>query len=364
MPVPDTANPLAADLDEIVARTVPLWQELRGKRLFLTGGTGFFGNWLLESFAAANARLELGATMLVLARNRDSLRGLAPHLLNYPAISFYFGDVRDFAFPAGEFSHIVHAATTSASATYHGREEPLDKFDTVVGGTRRVLDFAMRCGAEKFLLTSSGMVYGRQPPDLDHLPEDFSGAPDPTHPDSVVAEAKRAAELLGALYAEKHGVPVKIARCFSFVGPYLPLDLHYAVGNFIADALRSDEIVVKGDGSPLRSYLYAADLVTWLLTILLHGELCRPYNVGSERAVSIAELAHLVRDTLAPQLPVRIARPLENTAPAGRSCYVPATARAREELQLRETIPLAEAIARTAAFARQAPPGSECVAGA
>lgn len=353
------AEPLDQDLDRIVTRTAPLWEELRGQRLFITGGTGFFGNWLLASFARANQRLDLRASALVLCRDRNSLLGLAPPLREHGAISFWSGDVRDFNFPEGAFSHVIHAATTSATATYYNRETPLEKFDTVVGGTRRVLEFARHCGAAKFLLTSSGAVYGRQPPELPRLPEDYGGAPDPTDPQSVVPEGKRAAELLCSLYAEQYGVQTKIARCFSFVGPYLPLDLHYAIGNFIRDALAGEEIVVKGDGSPRRSYLYAADLVVWLLTILQRGAAGRPYNVGSEQAVSIGELAGLVRDTLAPRQSVRIANPA-TAAPPGRSVYVPSTARARAELQLEMETSLDEALSRTAAHARQHPGSAPC----
>lgn len=342
------ADQLKVDLDRVVAQTAPLWEELRGRSLFITGGTGFFGNWLLESFARANATLDLRASALVLCRNRNSILGLAPHLRNHGAIRFCQGDVFDFAFPAGVFSHVIHAATTSATVTFHGSEKPLEKFDTVVGGTRRVLDFARQCGAAKFLLTSSGAVYGRQPQSISHLPEEYAGGPDPTDPQSVVPEGKRAAELLCALYAEKYGLETKIARCFSFVGPYLPLDLHYAIGNFIHNALRDEEIVVKGDGSPIRSYLYAADLIVWLLTILMQGKSGRPYNVGSEEAVSIGEVARLVRDTLSPQKQVRILAPHQAPTAAGRSVYVPSTVRARSELHLNQGVALAEAIARTA----------------
>lgn len=344
---PET-DPLKSDLDRIVAKTAPLWEELRGRRIFITGGTGFFGNWLLESFVRGNEFFDLRASALVLIRNRHSLHGLAPHLRDHRAIHFWPGDVRDFAFPCERFSHIIHAATTSATSTYHGREDALEKFDTVVGGTRRVLDFARACGAEKILLTSSGAVYGRQPATISHLAEDYQGAPDPTDSHSVVPEGKRAAELLCTLYAEKYGFEAKIARCFSFVGPYLPLGLHYAVGNFIDNALRGEEIVVKGDGSPQRSYLYAADLIIWLLTILMKGETKRPYNVGSEQAITIAELAHLVRDTLAPHLPVRILNPNDAPFATDRSVYVPSTARVRNELHLIPGTPLSEAISRTA----------------
>ena len=189
-------------------------EELRGQRIFITGGTGFFGCWLLESFAHANARLALDATAVVLSRNPDAFRQKALHLFGNPSIHFVSGDVRKFAFPEGEFSHVIHAGTTSSAPV-----PPLEMLDTITAGTRRVLDFAVACGANKFLLTSSGAVYGKQPPDMTHIPETYTGAPDPADPNSAYGEGKRAAELLCAIYHQQHGLEAKIARCFAFVGP-------------------------------------------------------------------------------------------------------------------------------------------------
>ena len=332
------------DLDHILAHTEGLWEELRGKRLFISGGTGFFGCWLLESFAWVNDKLNLNASALVLTRNYEEFKNKAPHLADHPAIQFHVGDVRNFNFPEGEFSHIIHAAATSAVATFHG-EDPLVKFDTVVEGTRHTLDFAVQCHAKKFLLTSSGVVYGKQPTSMTHIPEDYYGAPDPIDTDSVWGLSKRAAELLCTLYSKKYGIETRIARCFTFVGPYMPLNIHYAIGNFIRDGLNGGPILVKGDGTPYRSYLYAADLAIWLWTILFRGETCRPYNVGSEEDLTIAELAHHVAQVFKPPVEVRIAARTTPGKPAER--YVPSTQRARTELRLQQYISLPEAIRRT-----------------
>jgi nucleoside-diphosphate-sugar epimerase len=338
------ANPPAADLDHVLARTAGLWEELRGQRLFITGGTGFFGRWLIESFARANDRLGLDARAVVLSRDPAAFARKAPHLAAHPALQFVPGDVSRFAFPAGRFGYVIHAAT-DASAKLIG-DAPLTMFDTIVAGTRRVLDFAQAAGTRRVLFTSSGAVYGRQPADVPNVPEDYPGAPDPTDSRSCYGEGKRAAELLGCLAAGRHGFEFTIARCFAFVGPFLPLDAHFAVGNFIRDALAGGPIRVNGDGTPYRSYLYAADLAVWLWTILFRGRSCRPYNVGSGEAVSVKETAETVARCLQRRRPeVTVAQPPVPGRPAER--YVPDVRRAAEELGLSVAIPLVDAVART-----------------
>jgi nucleoside-diphosphate-sugar epimerase len=337
---------LTNDLNHILAHTKTLWEELRGQRIFITGGTGFFGCWLLESFIWANDQLDLKASAVVLTRNPDSFRQKAPHLANHPAIQFHSGDVRSFEFPEGEFSYVIHGAT-EASAKLN-QEDPLLMFDTIIEGTRHTLEFAKFCQAKKFLLTSSGAVYGKQPPEITHVSEDYLGSPDLTNPGYAYAEGKRAAEMLCTLYAKQHGLETKIARCFAFVGPYLPLDTHFAIGNFILDGLMGGSILVRGDGTPYRSYLYAADLAIWLWTILFKGKSCYPYNVGSDEDLTIAELAKVVASTFASKVEVVIAKEPIPGKPAER--YVPSVKRAFSALQLKPLIPLRDSIIRTASY--------------
>jgi len=342
------ANPLARDLDLILEHTRDLWEQLRGQHIFITGGTGFFGCWLLESFIWANDKFGLNANACVLTRNPAAFRHKVPHLANHPSIGLWPGDARTFEFPEQRFSHVIHAAAEMDTVAH----DELTVMDIIVQGSRRALELARRCDAQGCLLTSSGAVYGQPPSEQTHIPETYGGAPSTTTPGSAYGEAKRIAELEGALYQARHGLPVKIARCFAFVGPYLPLDGRYAIGNFIRDGLNGTPIRVNGDGAPYRSYLYAADLAIWLWTILLRGEVCQPYNVGSEDGLTIAELAATVATLFEPKPDVLIARaPVAGTPVAGMRGashrYVPSTQLAQQTLNLRQTVDLKEAIRRT-----------------
>jgi nucleoside-diphosphate-sugar epimerase len=335
-------NPLAEDLDFVVTTTQQSWENLRGQRLFITGGTGFFGCWLLESFLWANEQLDLGSSAVVLTRNPEAFTAKVPHLAGNPAISLHTGDVRCFDYPTGDFARVIHAAN---DPNPNAQRTPLTVLDTIVEGTRHTLEFARQCGAQSFLFTSSGAVYGPQPPALSHVPEEYPGAPDPTVSTSVYGEGKRQAELLCALYARQYGLATKIARCFAFVGPYLPLNANFAIGNFIRDALHGGPIQIQGDGTPYRSYLYAADLAVWLWTILDRGKLCRAYNVGSEEAISIGELATVAASQFEWAPVIETAQAPVPGAPAPR--YVPSTARAREELGLQAVTSLREGLRKT-----------------
>jgi len=338
-------NPLSPDLNHILEHTRELWEGLRSERIFITGGTGFFGCWLLESLLWANDRLSLDCRATILSRSPNMFQAKVPHLAGHKSVSVMQGDIRTFDFPGGEFSHIIHAATESS--TKLNVEKPLQRLDTIVEGIRHTLEFAKTCGAQKFLFTSSGAVYGKQPAEMTHIPEDYNGAPDLLDPSSAYGEGKRMAEYLCTLYADARLQP-KIARCFAFVGPYLPLDAHFAIGNFIHDALNGGPIIVRGDGTPHRSYLYAADLMIWLWTILFRGRALRPYNVGSEESLSLLELAWTVARCLNPPLMVTVRGIAKPNSFVER--YVPLTQSAFRELQLQTRIDLRSAIQRTLAW--------------
>jgi len=327
----------SADLRHILDHTRDLWPSLNGARIFITGGTGFFGKWITGSLAYACAELGLKIQATVLSRSSvvDGFEAVV-------------GDVRDFQFPVGEFSHVLHAATPASAMLNDSR--PSEMFDIIVAGTRRVLEFSEKSKADSLLLCSSGAVYGRQPLEIDRVTEDYAGGPDPLAASSAYAEGKRASELLCAI--SPHLKRFVTARCFAFLGPHLPLDTHFAAGNFLRDALAGRDIAIGGDGTPLRSYLYPADLAIWLWTLLARGKQRRAYNVGCERAVAIAELAEIVRANVAPNVKVDIrGGPARDGALPER--YVPSTARAREELGLQTWIPLEDAIQRTAAWHRR-----------
>lgn len=295
--------------------------------------------WLLESFTHINDALGLDMRATVLTRDPAAFAMKAPHLASRADLRFIAGDVRDFPWPSGRFTHVIHAATTSGKPV--SAEEMTG---VVVGGTRRVLEAARRAGARRLLYVSSGAVYGPQPPGLERMPEDYAGADPESDPPHAYGRGKSEAEKLCLKAAFGGGPEPVIARCFAFVGPHLPLDAHFAIGNFIRDALAGGPVRIRGDGTPQRSYLYMADLATWLWTILFRGETGRAYNVGSGEGRSIAEVAEAVCRVHGMTGMVEIQGKPVTGIPAAR--YVPDVARAERELGLVPRIGLDEAIRR------------------
>jgi dTDP-glucose 4,6-dehydratase len=294
------------DLEHIYQNTQDIWESFRGKSIFLTGGTGFFGKWLLESFLYVNEKLALNATITILTRNPEAF------LIEYPFykdhsnnIKFVKGDILNYDFKLDEkFQFIIHAATASSESL--NKSNPLLMMDTITIGTRNILNFAITQPIEGFLFVSSGAIYGKQPWNVSHIKELDSFKIDINNSKSAYAEGKRIAELYCSTYFEKYNLPIKIARCFAFVGPYLPLDTHFAVGNFINNVFKNEDILIKGDGSTIRSYMYASDLMIWLWSILSRGEINQPYNVGSDEAIKIKVLAEIVKMASTSKINIKI----------------------------------------------------------
>lgn len=315
-------------------------------KLLITGGTGFFGRALIKYFETerlSNVALPF-ERITILSRSPEKFSHRYPALACLPWLSWHAGDIlMPDSLPQQDFTHILHAAADSTEAA---ALSPLQRHHQIASGTQNILDFAVQHGVQRFLLTSSGGVYGPQPDRLPLIPESYNGMPDPLVPSSTYGIAKRLAEHLCILYGLQFGLETVIARCFAFVGEDLPLNAHFAIGNFIRDALWNEDITVGGDGTPLRSYLDQRDLAHWLIRLLLQGQPGQAYNVGSDVAISVADLAYLVRDTLAPNKSVRILGMPDQQRQRNR--YIPCIEKARSSMHLDVRIALPQAIMHTA----------------
>ena len=298
------------------------------KRILITGGTGFFGKSMLDY--RLRHEMQIDEEWIVVSRNPIGFLNGCPQFAHMPGVRFVVGDVLQGSVLAGDENFggvdaIIHAAAVLDPSA------PEDMIlSAAIDGTRHVISLARKVGCNKILFTSSGAVYGQC-----SLPACES---DECIPDTPYGRGKLAAERL----LVESGLDIKLARCFSFVGPHLNRRIYYAIGNFIQNCIDGKPIVINGDGTPLRSYLYADDLVEWLFAILERGEIGRPYNVGSDRAVSIRELAETVRTVLGSKSEIVVkGTPVPGAKP---SVYVPNIDRARDELGLKVKVALEDSI--------------------
>ena len=333
------------DLEHIFQNTKDIWEPLRGKSIFLTGGTGFFGKWLLESFIYVNEKLDLNAKIISLSRNPELFIEEYPFYNEHlKSVRFVKGDILTHDFKLDkEVQFIIHAAT-SASDTLN-KNNPLLMMDTIILGTRNVLDFALRQPIEGFLFVSSGAIYGKQPFDVSNIQENDSFKIDINNSNAAYSEGKRIAELYCSTYFEKNNLPVKIARCFAFIGPYLPLDTHFAIGNFINNVIKKEDIVITGDGSTTRSYMYASDLSIALWKILLLGNNNKPYNVGVDKAYSLKEIALMLKKNYRNDVQI-----LNMNKDLPKNIYVPNIDALINELEIKQFVQIEDAIQKTIDF--------------
>jgi len=335
------------DFESVITQGKNSFENLKYSHIFLTGGTGFIGRWILEVINYYNTNNQTKIKVTILTRSPEKFKIEYPFLYNNLNYKFISGDIQsineELLINSSDYTHLIHAAT-DASAELN-EADPLKMFNTIVNGTKQILDFALRNQIKKILFLSSGAVYGQQSAETDFVSEMANSAPDCLNPKNTYAEAKRAAEMICAVYIKQFGCSIVIARIFALLGPMLNLNIHFAAGNFIRDALAQKKITILGNGLPIRSYMYPSDLIVWLLCLLTHGRSGLAYNVGSEEAISIVDLANLVSNIIGTRK-YEIKNLTDTGWHFGR--YVPSTKLIRDEFSLVNTIDISGSIIRTA----------------
>lgn len=343
MKPPQCNYDISQDVESSIRRSGIDLEGFRGKTVLVTGGTGFFGVWMISALLSIKRRLGGQLHLIVLSRTPEKFLQTYADQHFETLVEFVRGDVRDFKLDrAQRVTHLVHMATTNADETFAG-EDQLKKLEMLYVGTRNVLE---QCGKflESTLFTSSGVAYGVNRNAL--ISESDYTAPDTMGLGSALGLGKLVAEYLIAYYAAEFCYSYSIARCFAFGGQYLPLNIHYAFGNFISDALEGKDIIIKGDGHDVRSYMYIGDATAWLLRLLMEPA-NQIYNVGSSRAVSIEGLAREIASQAKVKINVKIQGHRSEVGNFRRSSYVPSTDKITEAYPgLAEWTPLEETIAK------------------
>jgi len=308
--------------------------------LLVIGGSGFFGKSILDSYRRGLLSAWGIDSIIIVSRNAISLKRYFPELID-ESIKLVNSDISNCSeIPKADY--VIHAAASTDAANYLARPD-LEK-KNIQAGTYNYCALAKKFhNNSRIVYCSSGAIYGQQPDGIEQLREDFIGGPvslmSPTKRDYAAAkrDAEQAINTLGS-----EGNSVSIARCFAFVGEYLPRDQHFAIGNFIEDGLKSRSIEVKARHIVIRSYMHADDLVRWLMTICnFSNTSCPIYNVGSDQALTMTQVAEHV----AAQFKVDVVKPVWDINTIDR--YVPSINKAKVELGLDISMDITKAIKAT-----------------
>lgn len=270
-------------------------EQLRGSHILVTGGTGLIGYNVLRELAALQPEYNLRLYALVRSESRARER-FAPFLDRVELIP---GDVCGEIRIDGNVDYIIHGASVTSSRTFV--DQPVETIMTSVLGTGNLLELARSKKVKSMVYLSSMEVYG-SPAEQKALTEAMVGYLDPLNVRSSYPESKRLCESLCVAYSHEYGVPVKTVRLAQTFGPGIPAGDRRVIVEFLRNALAGETIRIKASGNSSRMYLYTADAVTGIMTILLKGENGRAYNLADrESYCSIRELADTVQELFGSQ---------------------------------------------------------------
>jgi len=332
-------------------RLLAPFERLDGSRILLTGGTGFVGKWMLQTAKIAQANSQSKIELVIPTRRLSPQHVQDAIAIGCPNVSWVEDDFLNNQLDLGQIDMIIHAATPASA--HLNAENPTEMLRINVEAMESVLHYAS--DSKPLLFTSSGAVYGTQSQSVSHIAEGDAKPNPPIEQLNAYAQGKQIAERLCREAGDRGQCSPIIARLFAFGGEYLPRDTHFAIGNFIQNVLDRQPIAIQGDGRARRSYLYGADMATWLWSALAHGgdQDVEPFHIGSEHSVSILELAQTVADVSAEVLnyvpEIVVAKAIDPSEPVHQ--YVPANLHTRQTLQVAEWTSLEEMIKRTLLYA-------------
>lgn len=332
-----------ADAEAVLEHRVEQLAPLREQTIFITGGTGFLGMWLLELIAVLNERYRFGVRTIVFSRDARALPTRWPHLGNAEWLTLQSGDIRYFTEFPRDVRYVVHAAALTDRRVC--ASNPTAVLETNCIGTLRALQAAMLLeNLEKFVLMSSGLVYGVQPWELARIDEDFAGVSRCDEVTAVYAQSKRLAEVAAQCAISESKLPIITLRPFAFVGPYQSLQLPWAVTDFIRDSINGGPIRIMGDGATVRSIMYSSDFACGVLQSLAAGRPRTTYNIGSDQSVDLLTLAHTITRCFSPVPEIRLRVGQAGNDP---SRLVPDISRIARDVGFRSTVPLDEALRKS-----------------
>jgi len=332
-----------ADVAEVLSKQNAKLDALRGKNIFISGGTGFLGIWLIEMIYELNSKYNFNLRVTIFSRNAKNFPNNHIKFKNLNYITYINGDVRYLSEIPKNTEYIIHAASLSDRRI--AASTPNTVAETIGLGTMQILKASnLLENLNKFVLLSSSLIYGKQAWELESIEEDYAGNISCDQVGNVYAESKRFSEILAQAYLNEFKLPIVVLRPFAFIGPHLSLQLPWAGTDFIRDSLLGGPIRIMGDGTTVRSFMYASDYAFWVLASLANGSPRKKYNVGNPEAIKLIDFAELIVNQFEPNITILTNVGQQNQS---KSRLVPNVNNAMKDLDVSITVPLIKAIERT-----------------
>ncbi|MBE3022567.1 NAD-dependent epimerase/dehydratase family protein [Campylobacter sp. 7477a] len=311
--------------------------ELKNSEILATGGTGFFGRWILEFVLYLNNKYNFNIKLYLLARNDNiEINEIAKQSRN---IFFIKNDIRNIKELPENINYVIHAACTPDNIWHINN--PIETMNIISIGTKQLLDGIIKLeNVKKVINLSSGQIYGNSA--YKKIKENSFGALDCFSVKSIYSESKRYSEALCKAYETFYRLPIVQVRPFSFIGPFMSLQKPWAINNFIHDAIKFKKIKIVGNGKPIRSYMYPTDMIEWLFGILVSQNHNNTYNLGSDEGVSLENLALVIRDILGNRIDIEILNMNDND-----DVFLPDIEFAKKELDVDTKVNFKEALKKT-----------------
>ncbi|MFA5890646.1 MAG: NAD-dependent epimerase/dehydratase family protein [Actinomycetota bacterium] len=327
---------------------------LAGRRLLLTGASGFLAAYMADTIAWLNDNvLDEPCTLVAMVRTPVVDGGRLGHLLGREDICFITQDVSSPTQIQGNVNFVVHAASRASPRKY--LEDPLATIDANVSGTRHLLELARERESEKFLFLSSGEIYGNLVGTQIPIAESVPGRIDCTGERACYTESKRLGETLCMVYWRRFGVPVSIVRPFHVYGPGMAAGDGRVVAEFLESRAAGTPIRLLSDGSGVRAFCYISDATTAMFAALLGSVRGEALNVGDDREpIAMRDLAEMIARLEEPAVPVvREGRDTASHLRESPSWVCPDVGKARRLLGYSPKVGLQDGLVRTLAWYRE-----------
>lgn len=272
------------------------WEELYNKSIMISGATGLIGSMLIDVIMKKNDD-GLNCIIYALGRCEKRMKTRFAYCFDSPYFQFIEYDVTkklDMNF-TGTVDYILHLASNTHPLQYS--TDPIGTITTNIIGVQNLLDFAVSHNISRFVFTSSNEIYGENRGDVEKFDENYCGYIDCNTMRAGYPESKRCSEALCQAYKTQKGIDVVIPRLTRSYGPTLLKSDTKALSQFLHKGVAGEDIVLKSAGTQYYSYLYVADSVAGVLTVLLKGKNGEAYNIADDASdIMLKDLAAIIAD--------------------------------------------------------------------